>query len=391
MKRMLSTTKIMLLLMLFFISCRQSPKTIWWRMWIPPNGKFNYNPVVAGEYLLVGSSHVSYSRLHDPIRLSYGSIDNSGYPPRRDPSSYTIYTVPSSSLDYCFYAFDIETGETEWEFSATGGGSTSACIYNDMMYFGDRAGYLYALEINTGNVKYRVKVGDMVTSNPILYDDLIFFGTSDADQHFLCAIKEDNGEVLWKSLSPKEILRTPVAANGVLCFADIGGHIHAIDLRNGEELWKFIPESNVKPIISSNLLVGDNVLYFGGSVNKLYALDIANGTLKWKYATDDMIRKDLVVQNGTIYFTDANHIYALDMHTLRLLWKTMIPSGITSAASVINGVAYVGSTDGLWAIDTDGGMAVWKTGPPVAGGRLVVTKAAVFMQTNYCIHAIGLQ
>jgi outer membrane protein assembly factor BamB len=285
-----------------------------------------------------------------------------------------------------------------WEFNATGGGSTSAVVDADIVYFGDRAGYFYALEIKTGKTKWRMKVGDTVCSDPILHGDIIFFGASDSDQHFLCAMKKENGEILWKSLSTNEIQCTPAVTDEIICFADIRGQVYAIDSRDGEEKWKFIPDRITKPMITTDLIVSDGVLYFGGAINTLYALDITSGALKWGYETDDKIRNNLVLDNGTIYFTDASYIHALDIHTHWRRWKTMLPTGIRSSITVTNGVAFVVSNDGLWAIDVGSGRAIWnkalwKDEPPYgvilpATGHLAVTKTAIYWSTGYHIYAI---
>jgi len=390
-----------LLLLTIFISCQKAPEVKWVHLWIPPSAKFNLCPVVAGDFILLGSSNVRYGPQHQSTVTYPRSIDHSERIPPRPRRTYyggRYPTVPYTNLPYHFYALDIETGDTMWEFNATGGGSTSAVVDADIVYFGDRAGYFYALEIKTGKTKWRMKVGDTVCSDPILHGDIIFFGASDSDQHFLCAMKKENGEILLKSLSTNAIQCSPAVTDEVICFADVGGQVYSIDSRNGEEKWKFIPDRITRPMITTDLIISDDVLYFGAAINTIYALDITSGALKWDYETTDKIRNNLVLDNGTIYFTDASYIHTLDIHTRRLRWKTMLPTGIKSAIAVINGLVFVGSNDGLWAIDAGSGRAIWnkalwKDEPPYgvilpATGHLAVTKTAIYWSTGYHIYAI---
>jgi len=406
MRKVILNKRTLLLLLTIFINCQKLPEVKWSRRWMPPHGKFNLCPVVAGDFILVGSSNVRYGPQHQSTVTYLRSIDRGE---KNSPQQRRTYygghypTVPYTNLPYHFYALDIETGDTGWEFNATGGGSTSAVVDADIVYFGDRAGYFYALEINTGNPQWQVRIGDKISSDPILHGDLLFFGASDSDQHFLCAMRKENGEILWKSLSTNEIQCTPAVTDEVICFADIGGQVYAIDSRNGEEEWKFIPESTVKPKITSDLITNDDVLYFGGAIKTLHALDIISGALKWDYETNDKIRNNLVLDNSTIYFTDASYIHALDIDTRRLRWKIMLPTGIRSSINVSNGLVFVGSNDGLWAIDAGSGRAVWNkmiwreglyegilygeiTGPPI--GHLAVTETAIYWSTGYHIYAI---
>lgn len=415
MKRSILSTAAISLLTAILVNCQKAPEVKWSRMWIPPNGKFNSRPVATDSFLLIGSSNTYYGPQYQDTIHHSRAIGHKGKkpprthqpPPRLSSKHYQKQypTIPYTDQPYHFYALDIETGEITWEFFTEGGGSTAAVADNNRVYFGDRAGHIYALEMETGKTKWRAKVGDIVSSDPILYGDMIFFGASDSNQNFLCAMNKNTGEILWKAPSIKQIQRTPVSSDNILCFVDNGGHLHAIDSRNGEEKWTFLPEHVVKPMITSDLIISEGVLYFGGSVDKLSALDVATGTQKWTFDSDNKIRNNLVLDNGAIYFTDANYVYAVDINTQQLRWKTMLLTGIKSSINVTDGLVYVVSNDGLWAIDAGSGREVWKkviwkegiyerafyseiTGPPI--GSLAVTETAIYWSTGYMIYAIGL-
>lgn len=416
MKRSILSTAAIALLTAILVNCQKAPEVKWSRMRISPQGKFNSHPVTIGRFLLIGNSNTYYGPQHQdtiPHSRTIGHRERSPIgthqPPPRPHSSHfqrRYPTIPYTDLPYQFYALDIETGETIWEFFTEGGGSTSAVVDHNTIYFGDRAGHVYALEMETGKTKWRAKVGDKISSEPIMQRDVIFFGVSDSNQHFLCAMNKNTAEILWKAQSSKQIQLTPVYADNIVCFADHGGYLYAVDSRNGVEKWKFLPEHVVKPMITSHLIISDGVLYFGEADNRLYALDVTSGVLKWFYDIDDRIRNELVTYNGAIYFADANYINCLDIRTQQLRWKTMLPTGIKSSINVSSGFIYVISNDGLWAIDAGSGRAVWHkviwkegkyegdfysviTGPPT--GSLAATESAIYWSTGDEIYAISLQ
>ena len=75
---------------------------------------------------------------------------------------------------------------------------------------------------------------------------------------------------------------SPAVGGGAVFVGDLGGMVHAVNVRDGSRLWTFKTGSEIK---SSPTLTGGVVL-IGSYDTHLYALDARTGTLRWKLKTD---------------------------------------------------------------------------------------------------------
>jgi outer membrane protein assembly factor BamB len=104
------------------------------------------------------------------------------------------------------------------------------------VYITDK-GTLYAVDAQTGKEKWQLQIGGVLSSDPIIADGIIYFGSTE----------ESSGGLL-------------------------GGHptgtLHAVDVQNGQELWKY----TVEGITSRAPAVSDGTVYFGSEEGHFYAV-----------------------------------------------------------------------------------------------------------------------
>ena len=74
----------------------------------------------------------------------------------------------------------------------------------------------------------------------------------------------------WKFKTTGEVSSSPVVSGGVAYFGSNDNHLHALDIKTGEEKWKFETGGE----ILSSPSVSGGIVYFGSYDNHLYAVDI---------------------------------------------------------------------------------------------------------------------
>ena len=176
----------------------------------------------------------------------------------------------------------------------------------------------------------------------------------------LYAFDAARGEELPWSPFPTEgrIWSTPTVQNGIAYFGSQDHIIYAVDLRDGNELWRYQTGGSV---------VGDPLLFRGkvivGSFDKkLYALDADDGELEWAFESDNWFWAGPVT-DGEIIFAPSmdGYVYALDASVppagepKGALWRHNMEGPIASTPALV--------PLGLVAASVDGRMRLLSTSP----------------------------
>ena len=80
----------------------------------------------------------------------------------------------------------------------------------------------------------------------------------------------------------------------MLYFGSCDNYLYILDIKTGEEKWKFKTGGQVH----SSPVVSEGVVYFGSCDNYLYILDIKTGEEKWKFKTGGQVHSSPVVSEG---------------------------------------------------------------------------------------------
>ena len=176
----------------------------------------------------------------------------------------------------------------QWTFPANeedfiDGVYNSPVVGPDMVYVAALNGTLYALDKLTGILDWSVVVGDVsapasLVGGPVLSPDntTVLVGSEDSN---LYAYDAKTGSLRrgYPFEEPQDkIWSTPVVKDGVVYFGGGSGyfsrddHLYAVDIKTGEEKWKFKTGDSV----NSSPAVLDGVVYFGSWDKYLYAVDI---------------------------------------------------------------------------------------------------------------------
>lgn len=224
-------------------------------------------------------------------------------------------------------------------------------------YVGSENGTLYALERGSGELAWQYHSGAPISTRPQLLGNLIFCGN---DHGWVSALRAKSGELVWRrklhspigngmatTAEPRKMLLVPLVGD----VARHGG-VWAMDVNNGNVLWKFPTDSSVNaqqmtpPVMAS--LNHQMRVFCANDTGALLNLNAANGKYGdadggWKIYLKHLQKRQsqlllrqppLIVVEGRrqrLYINgNDDAVRCLDARDGRLLWKWQAPASSTS-------------------------------------------------------------
>ena len=227
--------------------------------------------------------------------------------------------------------------------------------------------------------------GRELISSPVVADGVAYVGSQ--DRH-LYAVDVRTGREMW-TFKADDWVRSPAVSRGVVYVGSHDGSLYALRAKGGREKWEF----RTWGAITSSPAVSDGMVYVGSEDGALYALNVRAGKEMWHFNTDAEISSSPAVSDGVVYVgSHDHHLYALDARTGRQRWEFKASGPVTTEAAVRDGVVYCGCWDNLgtpgafgpsghhlYAVDVRSGRQRWEfdphgvvTSPAVAGGTAYV-------------------
>ena len=297
----------------------------------PVTGPVNSTPAVAGNLVFVG--------LRDGRLLALDKT--AGTLQWEFQTGDLVYGSPSvhqgvvyiGSGDHYIYALDALTGETRWRKKTGGRVVSSPAISDSVVVVAAQDQVIYIYDTRTGGFRLDYPTRES-RGAPALDDNLIYVGNSrgiffgiDRRQKQLPLEKVARFVRtqlffwgFWNTLpvrkgfewifrSPGEIfVSTPALDGEKVYFASESGSVYALNKADGELVWKFRADGEIR---GSPSLAGDT-LYIADSMGAVYGLDTATGVEKWRFDLDTRVSKSVIVANDTLYITsDRGVLYAV--------------------------------------------------------------------------------
>jgi eukaryotic-like serine/threonine-protein kinase len=168
----------------------------------------------------------------------------------------------------------------------------------------------------------------------------------------------DKPQLLWTFKTTRPVRSSAVIGPPSVARAYIGsddGHIYAIDLKTGRQVWKFQTQDAVESPPTLYLPPGGEgaVVLAGSDDGFVYCLDADTGSLKWKYETEDKIVGAAVVvaspADGRPLVLVGSHdarLHCVDLADGSRLWAFETDNYVNATAAVADGQAVFGGCDG---------------------------------------------
>ena len=291
----------------------------------------------------------------------------------------------------------------QWNISDGTPHVMQSTIVNGTLYtaFHD-GGNLYALDPETGAVEWSATPGGTSGSTwttPAYANGVLYIGTNDYKLH---AMDAENGNELWNYSTQQNVRSAPTVVDDVVYFGSNDGNMTAVNATTGEELWHHTLSWNI-PRVESNPAVVDGMVYFGSHGNNVTALNATTGNRIWQFSTDgDPVGSDPTVVNDTVYIGSGyagpspgpgtHEVYALNATDGTERWNHTLTGQIDSGQAYADGTLYAASRGGnLTALNASDGSVVWNvTGNDFRGAPVVVNGVVYIMDIgNTSVHAFN--
>ena len=159
---------------------------------------------------------------------------------------------------------------------------------------------------------WAVTCGEIIESSAAIQDATVYVGAGLPNaKGELLAVGLRDGKVKWRYASEDAIGESsPTVANGLVYAGDLGGTFHAVNTTDGQGVWKYKTDGEIK---CSPVVVGERVL-IGSYDGSLYCFEMRTGKTAWRYKTENYVHGTPCVVNGVAYFAGCDEIF----HGLRV-------------------------------------------------------------------------
>jgi len=227
--------------------------------------------------------------------------------------------------------------------------------------YGSAGGRVFALRASSGKTVWsRIVDGlDVGTTTLTVAGHRVYFANLDGH---LVALDARTGTGIWEHWLGGPVISSPLVVGGRL-YLGWGEGLDAFDAATGEFLW-YVPTVNHRSVRGAPSIFR-GVVYFG-SDDGLYAVDAVTGTLLWRGPTSALVGSAPAVSGGLVYVGSEDHdLYAFQASgcgkaTCSPVWSVPTEDKIDASAAVAEGTVYVSSQDGvIHAFDAATGAPVW--------------------------------
>lgn len=270
---------------------------------------FETTPLVVGDKLFIGDLDGVFHAVNiaDGKKAwtvpTLGAIHSSAN--LAGESGHVVFGNDGADI-YCVAAAD---GKVIWKKSAGDRvNSTPAIGWGAALVSGCDA-KLRAIDVKTGDERFAADLGSLSPGSPVVLDDRIVVGT---DQGRVVCLSPDGAKQLWEYTGVDEdamVYSSPAVSSGVAVVGARDRHVHAIDVKTGEGLWKFRTKGDVE---SSPAIAGGRV-YVGSKDKKLYVLDLKTGKSLWEFNAGKSITASPAIAGGVVIVGDTGGtLYCLE-------------------------------------------------------------------------------
>lgn len=210
-------------------------------------------------------------------------------------------------------------------------------------------------------IRWKVQLKDGIEGTAAIAGDTVYVG---ALGEFLYALDLKTGQEKWKYKAGP--ITSPASVHeGAVYIGDEDGMFHCVDAKTGTKLWSF--ETNGE--ISSGANFSDDKIIFAGKDSMLYCLD-RKGKLAWKFKTEGPVYGSPTVAGGMTFVAGCDsHLHMVDLKTGKGLAKIDLGGQAGSTAAVAGDRLFVGTMSNQFlAVDLKKKDLAWTYEPAKAQG-----------------------
>lgn len=301
-------------------------------------------------------------------------------------------------------AIDLMTGNTLWNIdlsdsslfssqSALLSGGVSAD--DNYVYVASERATVYALDKSNGKIVWQKEAKGEVLASPLSAEGKVIIHTANG---YLQGLNKETGDEVWlvEMDVPSLTLRgesTPTFAYGAIVVGDDSGRVNAYFVKDGQLIWqqrisqpKGSTEIEKLNDVDTTPVVEQGLVYAIGYNGSIVALDLSNGQTVWKKALGST--HSFTVDQNRIFAVDQDdNVYSLSKNGGSTLWKQsdLMHRQLTDPV-IYQDYVVVGDFEGyLYLIDINSGNIISKTQVSSSGLRtkpIVVDNKIIIQAKN---------
>ena len=252
--------------------------------------------------------------------------------------------VVFGSADRNIYGLNAADGSLRWKVEAAEPVLGAVTIHEGIAYVGASDKTFRAIDIQTGKVVWSYEqVKGYIETKPLVVDDKVIFSAWD---NTLYALEKATGKEIWKwtggltrmHFSPAAVW--PVASNGKVFIADPQRAMTAVNLQNGETVWRTF-RSQVRETIGLSedgervfsKTMNDSIVCYSTLTDTPEQVWASNVGFGYEHAPSMPQEKDGVVYGST----KEGLLFALEAKTGKIIWKHKIGNSLINTVVPLNG------------------------------------------------------
>ena len=252
--------------------------------------------------------------------------------------------VVFGSADRNIYGLNAADGSLRWKVEAAEPVLGAVTIHEGIAYVGASDKTFRAIDIQTGKVVWSYEqVKGYIETKPLVVDDKVIFSAWD---NTLYALEKATGKEVWKwtggltrmHFSPAAVW--PVASNGKVFIADPQRAMTAVNLQNGETVWRTF-RSQVRETIGLSedgervysKTMNDSIVCYSTLTDTPEQVWASNVGFGYEHAPSMPLEKDGVVYGST----KEGLLFALEAKTGKIIWKHKIGNSLINTVLPLNG------------------------------------------------------
>ncbi|WP_181008878.1 MULTISPECIES: PQQ-binding-like beta-propeller repeat protein [unclassified Streptomyces] len=287
----------------------------------------------------------------------------------------------ANGLVHCGYgettcALRLTDGELEWK-TVSGPSMSRPATDDGTLYVtgsGTGNGGLTAMDAADGAERWTYSIPDhAVFAAPRVHDGTVYLGGLDAQVH---ALNAASGDLRWTAPAGGQIFGGVAVADGTL-YVGGGEVLHALDLTDGSERWRFTAAGR----FTEPTVAGDLVLAGSTDDTRLYAVDAATGDERWSVRMPGG-PASVTASDGTVHASSrGGTLLGLDPATGEERWRAVAARDNSPVAAADGTVWHAAPGDRVQALDAATGEELWQYDAGATVFHLTVTDGALIVGT----------
>lgn len=304
-------------------------------------------------------------------------------------------SVFAISEDGHFYRFNAQTGEKELEVKLGKNITAGLGVSPNALFAGTESGALIAISPRDGSVLWRTALSGKLLAAPMFGDNMIVAKTMDGT---VTALDPSDGTVLWRYALENPLFTMygsspALVGGGVVISTDSDGFFTVLNEQNGFPVVRNRMAMGTTSSTSDNMVdqiatpqVNGKTLFASAYQHMVYAVDLENGQTVWKNTNFSTI-KDFALSPTALYLsTPTSQLVALSQADGRQLWTNaqLLGRQISPPVAVPNRVAVVDNEGYLYWFDSNDGKLIGekRIGKVGASSTAVVLQNLIIWQLN---------